>query len=63
MTRYLATKEMDYVPWKSFHEHLRFLSLMLRQTTAYGHFQVCQCLGVYCLFFDNYSLMVRDTKF
>lgn len=39
MTRYLATKEMDYVPWKSFHEHLRFLNLMLRQTTAYGYFQ------------------------
>jgi len=39
MTRYLATKEVDFVPWKSFHEHLRFLNLMLRQTTAYGFFQ------------------------
>ena len=63
MTRYLTTKEMDYVPWKSFYEHLRFLNLMLRQTTAYGHFQVCQGLGKYCLFFDNLSFLVRDTKF
>lgn len=39
VTRYLATKEMDYVPWKAFHEQLRFLNLMLRQTTAYGDFQ------------------------
>jgi len=63
MTRYLATKEMDFVPWKSFHEHLRFLNLMLRQTTAYGYFQVCQGLEEYCLLFDNYSLLVRDNKF
>lgn len=62
MTRYLATKEMDYVPWKSFHEHLTFLNLMLRQTTAYGHFQVCQGLGKCCLLFDNHSLLVRDIK-
>lgn len=39
MTRYLAKKEMDYVPWKAFHEHLKFLNLMLRQTTEYGDFQ------------------------
>jgi aminopeptidase N len=45
VTRYLATKEMDYVPWKAFHEQLRFLNLMLRQTTAYGDFQVCEDLG------------------
>jgi len=58
MTRYLATKEMDFVPWKSFHEHLRFLNLMLRETIAYGHFQVCQGLGKHCLLFDNHSLLV-----
>jgi hypothetical protein len=63
MTRYLATKEMDFVPWKSFHEHLRFLNLMLRQTTGYGLFQVCQGLGEYCLIFDNFSLLVRDNVF
>jgi hypothetical protein len=57
MTRYLATKEVDFVPWKSFHEHLRFLNLMLRRTTAYGLFQVCQGIGEYCLLFDNYSLI------
>jgi hypothetical protein len=45
MTLYLATKEMDFVPWKSFNDHLRFLNLMLRQTTGYGLFQVCQGLG------------------
>jgi hypothetical protein len=50
MTRYLAKREMDYVPWKAFHEHLRYLDLMLRQTTAYGDFQVCEGLGECCLF-------------
>lgn len=47
MTRYLATRENHYVPWKAVLENVRFLDLMLRQTTAYGWFQVldakCPC--------------------
>jgi len=33
MTRYLATKEVDYVPWKTFHEHQSFLNLILLSGT------------------------------
>jgi aminopeptidase N len=42
MTRYLATRENHYVPWKAFLENVRFLDRMLRQTTAYGSFQVLE---------------------
>jgi aminopeptidase N len=42
MTRYLATKENHYVPWKAVFEHMRFLDRMLRRTPAYGLFQVLQ---------------------
>jgi aminopeptidase N len=42
MTRYLATKESHYVPWTAVFENLRFLNLMLRQTPAYGLFQVLE---------------------
>jgi len=42
MTRYLATSEHHYVPWRAVFENMKFLELMLRQTTAYGHFQVLE---------------------
>jgi hypothetical protein len=44
MTRYLATKESHYVPWTAMFENLRFLNLMLRQTPAYGVFQVLEAV-------------------
>jgi aminopeptidase N len=40
MTRYLAARESHYVPWKAVFENMRFLDFMLRQTPAYGVFQV-----------------------
>jgi aminopeptidase N len=40
MTRYLADRESHYVPWKATFENMRFLNTMLRQTPAYGLFQV-----------------------
>jgi hypothetical protein len=42
MTRYLATRESHYVPWKAVFENWRFLDFMLRQTPAYGVFQVLE---------------------
>jgi aminopeptidase N len=42
MTRYLAARESHYVPWKALFDNMRFLNTMLRQTPAYGLFQVLQ---------------------
>jgi aminopeptidase N len=40
MTRYLAGRESHYVPWKAMFENMKFLNFMLRETPAYGLFQV-----------------------
>ncbi|PSN54264.1 hypothetical protein C0J52_08616 [Blattella germanica] len=38
LSKYLAAKEKDYVPWKAALRNLYFLETMLRDTTAFGLF-------------------------
>ncbi|KAJ4432389.1 hypothetical protein ANN_21008, partial [Periplaneta americana] len=40
VTRYLATREEHYVPWRAALQNFDFLNTVLRETTVYGKFQM-----------------------
>lgn len=50
-------KEQDYLPWKAAANNLHYIGLMLRQSAAFGPFQVLGCKLEHLFMKIKYDIM------